>query len=103
MKTIWTSVALAMTIAANTTAAYAQKVSPAVTSALADPARADQQGDDARRKAADVLEALSTVSPEGDAVTIFKQHAEEIAELGVVALARDPDQEIVVISENDLD
>ena len=51
----------------------------------------------------DVLEALSTVSPEGDAVTIFKQHAEEIAELGVVALARDPDQEIVVISENDLD
>ncbi|PTW48650.1 hypothetical protein C8J25_101147 [Sphingomonas faeni] len=51
----------------------------------------------------DVLEALSTVSPEGDAVTIFKQHAEEIAELGVVALARDPDQKIVVISENDLD
>ena len=51
----------------------------------------------------DVLEALSTVSPEGDAVTIFKQHAEEIAELGVVAQARDPDQEIVVISENDLD
>ena len=51
----------------------------------------------------DVLEALSTVSPEGEAVTIFKQHAEEIAQLGVVALARDPEQEIVVISENDLD
>ena len=51
----------------------------------------------------DVLEALSTVAPEGDAVAIFKQHAEEIADLGVVALARDPDQEIVVISENDLE
>ena len=51
----------------------------------------------------DVLEALSAVSPEGEAVTLFKQHAEEIAQLGVVALARDPDQEIVVISENDLD
>ncbi len=51
----------------------------------------------------DVLEALSTVSPEGDAVAIFKQHADEIAELGASALARDPDQEIVVISENDLD
>jgi hypothetical protein len=51
----------------------------------------------------DVLEALSTVSPEGDAVAIFRQHADEIADLGVVALARDPDQEIVVISENDLD
>lgn len=51
----------------------------------------------------DVLEALSTMSPESDAVAIFKQHADEIADLGVVALARDPDQEIVVISENDLD
>jgi len=36
-------------------------------------------------------------------VAIFKQHLDEIADLGVVALARDPDQEIVVISENDLD
>ncbi|MEG3170075.1 hypothetical protein U1737_17935 [Sphingomonas sp. LB3N6] len=50
----------------------------------------------------DVLEALSTVAPEGDAVALFKRHADEIAGLGVVALARDPDQEIVVISENDL-
>ncbi|MDQ0838528.1 hypothetical protein [Sphingomonas faeni] len=66
MKSIWTSVAVAMTIAAGTvagtTAAQAQKVSPAVTSALANPARADQQGDDARRKAADVL-AFSGVRP----------------------------------------
>ena len=62
MKTIWTSIAVAMTIAGGTTAAQAQKVSPAVTSALADSARADQQGDDARRKAADVL-AFSGVKP----------------------------------------
>jgi hypothetical protein len=51
----------------------------------------------------DVLEALSTVAPGSDAVGIFRRHADEIAHLGVTALARDPDQEIVVISENDLD
>ena len=51
----------------------------------------------------DVLEALSTVSPEGEAVAIVRQHADEIAGMGATALARDPDQEIVVISENDLD
>lgn len=51
----------------------------------------------------DVLEALSTVAPDDDAVTVFRQHIEEIADLGVVALARDPDQEVVTISENDLD
>ena len=66
MKTIWTSVAVAMTIAAGATTAQAQKVSPAVTSALADPARADQSGDDARRQAAAVL-AYSGVKP-GDVV-----------------------------------
>ncbi len=75
----------------------------------------------------DVLEALSAVAPDGDAVAIFRQHADRIARLGVVALARNPGQalgreageelggelgdgrgdgqerEIVVISENDLD
>ncbi|MGA1799413.1 DUF1488 family protein [Sphingomonas sp. 4RDLI-65] len=55
----------------------------------------------------DVLEALSAISPDGDAVAIFRQHADTIAELGVVALARNAGQgtgqEIVVISENDLD
>ncbi len=51
----------------------------------------------------DVLEALSTVAPDTDAVALFRAHADEIAELAVTALARDPDQEIVVISENDLD
>jgi ethanolamine utilization protein EutP (predicted NTPase) len=51
----------------------------------------------------DVIEALSTVAPDTDAVALFRQHADTIASLGAVALARDPDQEIVVISENDLD
>jgi ethanolamine utilization protein EutP (predicted NTPase) len=51
----------------------------------------------------DVLEALSTTVPDADAVALFQQHADAIATLAVTALARDPDQEIVVISENDLD
>ena len=46
--------------------AAAPAVSPAITAALADPARADQQGDDARRQAAAVL-AFSGVKP-GDVV-----------------------------------
>ncbi|BCA63748.1 hypothetical protein HMP09_2982 [Sphingomonas sp. HMP9] len=54
--------AVAMAVATGATAAQAQKVSPAITIALADPARADQQGDDFRRKAADVL-AFSGVRP----------------------------------------
>ena len=62
MKSIWTCAALAMTMATGTGVAEAQKTSPAITKALADPARADQQGDDARRKAADVL-AFSGVKP----------------------------------------
>lgn len=49
--------------------ASAQTASPAVTEALAAPARADQQGDDAKRKAADVL-AFSGVKP-GDTVVDF--------------------------------
>ncbi|MES3153882.1 DUF1488 family protein [Sphingomonas faeni] len=51
----------------------------------------------------DVLEALSAMAPDAEAATIFRQHADEIARLGAKALARDPDQEIIVISENDLD
>ena len=39
-----------------------QAVSPAITKALADPARADQAGDDARRHAAEVI-AFSGVKP----------------------------------------
>lgn len=47
-------------------AAAAPSIPAAVTAALADPARADQQGDDARRQAAAVL-AFAGVKP-GDAV-----------------------------------
>ncbi|MEG3163845.1 DUF1488 family protein [Sphingomonas sp. PB2P19] len=51
----------------------------------------------------DVLEALSTVVPDSGALAIVRQHADTIARLAVTALARDPDQDLVVISENDLD
>lgn len=50
----------------------------------------------------DVLEALSAQVPGADAVALFRQHSDAIAALGTTALARDPDQEMVVISENDL-
>ena len=53
-------------LAAVSVTAGAQTVSPAITRALASPARADQQGDDARRQAAAVL-AYSGVKP-GDTV-----------------------------------
>lgn len=67
MKSTWTGAAVAMTavamtIAAGAVPADAQKASPAIAKALADPARTDQQGDDWRRKAADVL-AFSGVKP----------------------------------------
>lgn len=66
MKAMW---AVAVALCATGVAADAQKASPVVTKALADPARADQQGDDARRKAAEVL-AFSGVKP-GDTVVDF--------------------------------
>lgn len=50
----------------------------------------------------DVLEAIAAEVPDDRAVALFHQHAERIAQAGAAALARDPDQEIVVISENDL-
>ena len=62
MKPLWMSAALALTIVAGAAPADAQKISSAVTKALADPARTDEQGDDARRKAAEVL-AFSGVKP----------------------------------------
>ncbi|MGP7794816.1 class I SAM-dependent methyltransferase [Sphingomonas sp. CLY1604] len=56
--------------AAMTTAVVAQeKAGPAITRALADPARADQAGDDARRQAAAVL-AFAGVKP-GDVVVDY--------------------------------
>lgn len=60
---------MAVAAAAIATAGVAQPrpaVSPAITKALADPARADQQGDDARRQAAAVV-AFSGAKP-GDTV-----------------------------------
>ena len=54
--------ALAAALVSVSAAAVAQAPSPAITRALADPARADQQGDDARRQAAAVL-AFSGVKP----------------------------------------
>ena len=51
----------------------------------------------------DVLEALSGDRPEDDAVAMVQQFVDIIASAAASALARDADQEIVVISENDLD
>lgn len=64
MKAIWMGAVVA--IAAAGAPASAQKANATITKALADPARTDQQGDDARRKAAEVL-AFSGVKP-GDVV-----------------------------------
>lgn len=49
----------------------------------------------------DVLEALAGETPT-DPVPLFQHHAARIELLAATALARDPDQEIVVVSENDL-
>lgn len=52
----------------------------------------------------DVLEALSGDAPEeDDAVEMFNRFSDEIAEAGLAALARNPDQPLIVISENDLE
>ena len=51
----------------------------------------------------DVLEALSGDPPEGDAVDTFRRFVDPITDAALSALARDGDQEIVVVSENDLD
>ncbi len=59
----------AVAIAAAAAPVGAQKANTVITKALADPARADQQGDDARRKAVDVL-AFSGVKP-GDVVVDY--------------------------------
>ena len=51
----------------------------------------------------DVLEALSGDAPEGDALDTFKRFVDPISDAALSALARDQDQTIVVVSENDLD
>lgn len=50
-----------------------------------------------------VLEALSGDAPEDDAVEQFNRFEDAIAEAGLVALARNADQAMIVISENDLE
>lgn len=52
----------------------------------------------------DVLEALSGDAPEeDDAVEMFNRFSDVIAEAGLTALARNADQSMVIISENDLE
>ena len=50
-----------------------------------------------------VLEALSGDAPDGDAVEQFNRFEDTVAEAGLVALARNNDQALIVISENDLE
>lgn len=68
MKPIWMGAAIA--VAASSVVAQAQTIPAPVAKALADPARADQQGDDARRKAAEVI-AFSGLKPGQVAVDFF--------------------------------
>lgn len=71
MKAIRIGATLAIVVASGiiVTPAISQKTTPAVYRALADPARADQQTDDARRKAA-ALATFSGVKP-GDVVVDY--------------------------------
>ena len=50
-----------------------------------------------------VLEALSGDAPDDDAVDMFNRFSDVIADAGLVALARNSDQALIVISENDLE
>ena len=50
-----------------------------------------------------VLEALSGDAPDDDAVDMFNMFSDTIADAGLVALARNSDQALIVISENDLE
>ncbi len=51
----------------------------------------------------DVLEALSGDSPEDGAVDTFRRFVDPISDAALSALGRDTEQEIVIVSENDLD
>ena len=50
----------------------------------------------------DLLEALAAETPDDRAVALFHQHLPRVQELAAIAAARDQDQAIVVVSENDL-
>ena len=50
----------------------------------------------------DVLEALSGDAPDGDAADTFKLYVDPITDAALSALARDSDQALILVSENDL-
>lgn len=50
----------------------------------------------------DVLEALSGDAPEDNAAELFSQFIDPITDAALAALARDSDQQLVIVSENDL-
>lgn len=50
-----------------------------------------------------VLEALSGDAPEDDAIDMFNRFSDTIADAGLVALARNSDPALIVISEADLE
>ena len=51
----------------------------------------------------DVLEALSGDVPDGDAAETFGRFVDPISDAALAALARDSDEPMIVVSENDLD
>jgi hypothetical protein len=51
----------------------------------------------------DVLEALDGPSPEQGPVAAFRRHQATVERAAASALARDGDQDRVIVSENDLD
>jgi len=51
----------------------------------------------------DVLEALSGDVPDGDGVQTFNMFVDPISDAALSALARNSDQDIIIVSENDLD
>jgi len=50
-----------------------------------------------------VLEALSGDGPDGDAEVLFNRFSDDIADAALVALGRNPEFNVIVISENDLE
>lgn len=51
----------------------------------------------------DVLEALSGDPPEGDAADTFNRFIDAITEAALAAMARNPEANPVIVSENDLE
>ena len=51
----------------------------------------------------DLLEALSGDAPDGDAADTFNRFIDPITDAALSALARDGDQALIVVSENDLE